>query len=288
MPTNYSDEQLTSMSHADLLKAREGVTDQAEQNRLAGFEHRAFARERTEENPANAVGLAAAIPTYAAAKTVGVMKGRSETSVSQMAQGYKGIGEGLANKAESFFGQDFSSGVKQASAAIAETASTAFKFFGVDFGTGEANKPPVAPPRPLPEPSNGMLTVDDVFPKLLQAESGGIHMDAKGKLTLSKAGAEGISQLMPRTAKNPGFGIAPVKDKSEAEYTRVGKEYLSKLYQKFGDWEQALAAYNWGIGNMQKAIGKTERFGGDWKDHLPKETKDYLGRILGRKDAKEG
>lgn len=144
----------------------------------------------------------------------------------------------------------------------------------------EPDKLNVAPPRPLPEPSIDNK-VDTVFNKLIQVESKGIHADSSGKLTTSPVGAEGITQLMPKTAKNPGFGIEPVKDKSEAEYRRVGKEYLTKLYEKFGDWEKALAAYNAGMSNVTKAIGKAERFGGGWKEYLPDETKSYIQKITG-------
>jgi len=141
------------------------------------------------------------------------------------------------------------------------------------------NKPPVASPKLLPEHS-----IDTIFPNLLQAESNGVHMDAKGNLITSSAGAQGITQLMPKTAKRPGFGIEPVKDNSEKEYLRVGKEYLGKLYDKFGDWEKALAAYNAGVGSVMKAEGKAERFGGDWKEHLPKpkETLPYINKIMGK------
>jgi hypothetical protein len=137
-------------------------------------------------------------------------------------------------------------------------------------------------PAPAQEPSPAKHTADSLMPALIQAESRGKHMDASGKLITSKAGAEGITQLMPSTAAKPGFGIEPAKDKSEGEYLRVGKEYLGKLLDKFGgDAEKALAAYNWGLGNLQKAIGKAERFGGDWKEQLPKETSKYMGKILG-------
>lgn len=128
--------------------------------------------------------------------------------------------------------------------------------------------------------------LESLFPKLIQAESRGQHMDAKGQLTTSKAGAQGITQLMPSTAAKPGFGIEPVKDSSEGEYLRVGKAYLGKLLDKFGDPEKALAAYNAGLGNVQKAVGKAERFGGEWKDYLPKkdETIPYINKILGKGD----
>lgn len=152
-----------------------------------------------------------------------------------------------------------------------------------------ASKPSPSPQKQPTANDQGLgkgLTLDNVFEGLKQAESRGIHIDPKtGGLLRSSAGAEGITQLMPSTAKKPGFGIEPAKDKSEEEYSRVGKEYLSALHNKYGDWEMALAAYNAGPKNVDTAKGKAERFGGDWKDYLPKkeETIPYLNKILNRK-----
>ncbi|HET8689293.1 MAG TPA: lytic transglycosylase domain-containing protein [Methanosarcina sp.] len=139
---------------------------------------------------------------------------------------------------------------------------------------------------PIQDNTSAKLTVEDVMPKLIQAESKGKHLDETGKLTTSPVGAQGITQLMPTTAKKPGYGIEPVKDNSEAEYMRVGKQYLQKMYDKFNDWEKALAAYNAGKGNVDAAISKADRYGGDWKDYLPKksETIPYINKILGKGD----
>lgn len=137
------------------------------------------------------------------------------------------------------------------------------------------------------QPIGNLQTIDTVFQGLIKAESGGQHLDKKtGKLLTSSAGARGITQLMPKTAANPGYGITPVKDDSEEEYTRVGKAVLEKMYNKYGDWELALAAYNAGVGNVDKARGKADRFGGNWKDYLPKpsETLPYINKILGKGD----
>ena len=136
-----------------------------------------------------------------------------------------------------------------------------------------------------PEASPGQ-SIDSIFSRLIKAESGGVHAK-EGKLTESNKGARGITQLMPSTAANPGFGIKPVKDDSEGEYLRVGKEYLNALYGKYRDWEKALAAYNAGMGNVEKAIGKAERYGGEWKDFLPKksETLPYIEKILRKTNA---
>lgn len=122
---------------------------------------------------------------------------------------------------------------------------------------------------------------DSVFEKLIQAESRGKHTDERGNLTTSPAGAQGITQLMPATARKPGYGIEPVKDTSESEYKRVGRSYLQALVGEFGgDYEKAVAAYNAGARNVKKAV---ERGGDNWKEFLPKkeETLPYLQRVLG-------
>ena len=128
---------------------------------------------------------------------------------------------------------------------------------------------------------------ETVFSKLIQAESRGQHTDKSGKLITSSAGATGISQLMGPTAAKPGYGVEPLKDKSEAEYLRVGRDYLKAMLKEFdGDYRKAVAAYNAGPGNIKKAVAK----GGDkWEDHLPKpsETKPYMSKILGEQVAQK-
>lgn len=283
-----TDEQLTALPHAEIYNMREGITDQKEQNRVANKEHRAFARELVTEQPYQAVGVAVGTVARTAAKAVSLEGGRSEASVDQMVDGLKGVGEGLAanselvkmGRAASFFGQEFGAVAKEVKQEVTQKLSKAAEFFGMDFGSPQPSEPPVASRKQLPEPSK-LNSVEALFPKLIQTESKGIHMDASGKLTTSKAGAQGITQLMPKTAKNPGFGIKGVADQSEKEYLRVGKEYLGALHKKFdGDMEKVLAAYNWGFGRVQKAVGVAERFGGDWKKDLPAETKSYLKKIL--------
>lgn len=95
---------------------------------------------------------------------------------------------------------------------------------------------------------------------------------------VSKAGARGVMQLMPGTMKDPGFGVTPMRDDSEAENRRAGRDYLDAMYRKYGDEATALAAYNWGPGNVDKWLKK----GGD-PAKLPAETKKYIGNILGGK-----
>lgn len=157
----------------------------------------------------------------------------------------------------------------------------------VDWSTASQKSPRTAQKQPTIDSNaqGNTNTLENVFKKLLVAESGSKHKDEAGNLITSKVGAQGISQLMPSTAKKPGYGITPVKDDSEEEYLRVGREYLSALYNKYQDWEKALAAYNAGTGNVDKAIGKAERYEGDWKEFLPKpkETLPYIEKILGER-----
>jgi hypothetical protein len=95
---------------------------------------------------------------------------------------------------------------------------------------------------------------------------------------VSSAGASGVMQLMPGTMKDPGFGVAPMRDDSEAENRRAGRDYLDAMYRRYGNEATALAAYNWGPGNVDKWL----KTGADPKK-LPAETKKYVSNILGGK-----
>ena len=103
-------------------------------------------------------------------------------------------------------------------------------------------------------------------------ESGG---DPKAK---SPKGAMGLMQIMPATAKKPGFGIKPLKDPMDpVENERFGTQYINALINRYGNTRDALIAYNWGMGNTDKWI----RRGRDVRK-LPLETRNYYTQILGR------
>jgi len=93
MAGNYGE-----MSHADLLRLRNSLApDDPLQAELAPYEHAAFAREWTEENPVVAVpSLAVSIPGYSLAKLMGMGNARTPASLAEMVQSYKGVGSGLA------------------------------------------------------------------------------------------------------------------------------------------------------------------------------------------------
>jgi hypothetical protein len=119
------------------------------------------------------------------------------------------------------------------------------------------------------------LVPSGLFEALIQAESRGRHYRKDGELLKSSKGAAGISQLMPGTMRDPGYGIKPVRDESLEENLRVGREYLGAMMKKYrGNVDHALAAYNWGPGNVDKWL----RRGGD-PSELPRETRAYIPKI---------
>lgn len=149
-----------------------------------------------------------------------------------------------------------------------------------DWSAPKQTQMPTSTQAPAPKSDQ----FETVFNNMIQAESKGQHTDASGSLIRSSVGAEGITQLMPATAQDPGYGIEGVKDQSKGEYMRVGRAYLKAMLKEFdGDYEKALAAYNAGVGNVKKAVSKAEQKGGEWINYLPKksETIPYIKRILG-------
>jgi len=123
-------------------------------------------------------------------------------------------------------------------------------------------------------------SVDLVIPKLAQIESGNQHLDAKGSLTKSPTGALGKYQILPSTAKDPGFGITPIPDlvkAPEAEHKRFATDYLSAMLKEFGnDMEKALAAYNAGPAVVRNAIDIDPI---NWKRHISVEAKNYINKF---------
>jgi hypothetical protein len=186
-------------------------------------------------------------------------------------------------EASDFFGMDFGVAKPVPTEQVADapkkesTLVSALQFFGMDFSA-----PKQVPVNEVAPRSSGNSKFETVFGRLTKQESGDTHMDASGKLISSVKGAKGITQVMPNTGDDPGFGVAPLKNKTKAEYLRFGRDYLQAMVTEFGgDYEKALAAYNAGVGNVKNAV---EKGGANWKDYLPKksETLPYIERILGK------
>jgi membrane-bound lytic murein transglycosylase D len=114
---------------------------------------------------------------------------------------------------------------------------------------------------------------------LAQAESG-FH-----PLAVSRVGARGIWQFMGSRAR--GYGLSHnmwVDDRQDPEKsTRAAAHHLKDLYNQFGDWYLAMAAYNSGPGTVQAAVKRTG-FADFWelyrRNVLPKETRNYVPIIL--------
>ncbi len=102
---------------------------------------------------------------------------------------------------------------------------------------------------------------EDIFLKLVQSES------SWNPRATSEAGAQGLVQLMPATAR--GLGVSNPYDPVQS--LTGGARYLAQQLKRFGSYDKALAAYNAGPGNV-------ERYGG-----IPpfKETQNYVKKILG-------
>ncbi len=109
-------------------------------------------------------------------------------------------------------------------------------------------------------------------------ESGGRQYDREGNLIRSSAGALGMFQLMPGTARRLGVDASDTGGNIEG-----GLHLLSILLRKYGNVQEALAAYNWGEGKLDSAL---RRHGGQFSlDYLPKETRDYVRSIEGSMDS---
>lgn len=101
----------------------------------------------------------------------------------------------------------------------------------------------------------------------------------------SHAHAAGMWQFIPGTARIMGVKQNSWFDgrRDVLESTRAGYDFLSMLYEKFGDWQLALAAYNAGPGAVQRAINRNQAAGlptDFWSLRLPAETRAYVPRFL--------
>jgi cell pole-organizing protein PopZ len=133
-----------------------------------------------------------------------------------------------------------------------------------------------------PSASAGGFSNDAIFDALIQQESGGRHY-GDGSLLRSGKGARGITQVMPATGRNPGYGVSPLANDSKEEYLRFGREYLAAMMKEFdGDTQKALAAYNAGPGAVKNAVAS---HGANWLSAMPGETQAYVPSIMGRAGA---
>ena len=131
-------------------------------------------------------------------------------------------------------------------------------------------------------PQDSFVT-PELLDKIRFVESTNQHIDPKTKrLTRSPTGAEGAYQILPSTQKRPGYGVPPVRNRTEVEHRRFAGDYLNALSRKYGDDAKAVVAYNQGPGTVDRAVREAKAAGTTWYAALEKkEGRDYLVKVLG-------
>jgi hypothetical protein len=151
---------------------------------------------------------------------------------------------------------------------------------GVALAQGVTNRAPgllgLSPAMPTYNAASlrGIAKMAGIDPNLLMSlamvESGMHQTDAQGHLLTSKAGALGLMQLMPGTAKQ--YGVDPSNVIANAT---GGAFYMRDLLKKYGgNIAKAVGAYNWGQGHMDSFLAG--------KATMPAETRNEIASVLGR------
>lgn len=116
--------------------------------------------------------------------------------------------------------------------------------------------------------------MDDLLHGVMMTESSGNPLAYN-----ATSGAAGAYQFMPATAREMGLKVSSEEDERlDPEKSRAAAAaYLDKLIKKYnGNTDNALRAYNWGMGNVDKWIAN-----GSDISALPKETREYTGKVRG-------
>lgn len=87
----------------------------------------------------------------------------------------------------------------------------------------------------------------------------------------AQSGAQGMMQIVPKW--HPGVNVTDLDPRDDILYAA---KYLRENHNRFGSWSKALAAYNWGPGNLQKAI---TAHGDSWLQFAPQETQSYVTNV---------
>jgi Transglycosylase SLT domain len=144
---------------------------------------------------------------------------------------------------------------------------------------------PSASPSPSPSPTDlpsNLWTLPRFQRGILAAEGSG------PTAVNSTSGARGSYQVLPSTARDPGFGITPAKDPYDFNElnSQFGPKYSEAMFSKYGPIMGA-AAYNWGPGNVDKLLASAgdPRTGkismDDWVSKLPSSVQHYVHTVAG-------
>ena len=100
----------------------------------------------------------------------------------------------------------------------------------------------------------------------------------------SRVGAAGLWQFMIGTGKGLGLEVNSLVDERRDPYrsSAMAAKYLKNLYQIYNDWSLAIAAYNCGPGNVNKALHRNGDTGDFWDiyEYLPRETRGYVPAFI--------
>ena len=108
-------------------------------------------------------------------------------------------------------------------------------------------------------------------------------------MALSSAKASGLWQFIPSTGKDYKLEQGLLRDgrRDVIASTAAALDYLQSLHERFGDWQLALAAYNWGEGSVGKAIARNKAKGlpTEYKAlSMPQETRNYIPKLQALKN----
>ncbi len=106
---------------------------------------------------------------------------------------------------------------------------------------------------------------------------------------VSRARAAGMWQFMPATGRHFDLTQNAFRDdrRDVLASTSAALDYLTQLHGMFGDWHLALAAYNWGEGNVQRAVRANRKAGRSTEYSalkMPRETRDYVPKLQAMKN----
>lgn len=104
------------------------------------------------------------------------------------------------------------------------------------------------------------------------------------KDVVSSADARGLMQMLPSTYKwlTSKLGDAYYEEDLFDPETNIkyGTYYLQYLYSRFGTWEKAIIAYNWGEGNFEEFLNENGYTEGDYDSIPVKETRNYVKKVM--------
>lgn len=126
--------------------------------------------------------------------------------------------------------------------------------------------------------NKGLPVFRDLDAITAQTESRNRDYDEKGRPVTSPKGARFAMQVMPATARDPGFGLKPANPNDPKDMNRLGREYRAVMEKRYGgDLAKMWAAYNAGPGAVDNAVKK---YGSNWLRGMPAETRNYVQKNL--------